>query len=169
MEDELDTAKELKNNDILSLNASQLISQQNLKGEVLNKDIEQLQDDEQSMPITFNRWLHLIIKESFGTLSFAQLKPYSISLQRIFNTITEEHRGIRYFVGKYHQKEVRANVRKTFIPHRSIDVKEEVIPETAKLLRIENFHPEIEIANPAMYFPDQKEVMKIVEADKGNV
>jgi len=39
--------------------------------------------------------------------------------------------------------------------------------ETAKLLRIENFHPEIEIANPAMYFPDQKEVMKIVEADKG--
>ena len=167
LEDELDTAKELKNNDILSLNASQLISQQNLKGEVLNKDIEQLQDDEQSMPITFNRWLHLIIKESFGTLSFAQLKPYSISLQRIFNTITEEHRGIRYFVGKYHQKEVRANVRKTFIPHRSIDVKEEVIPETAKLLRIENFHPEIEIANPAMYFPDQKEVMKIVEADKG--
>ena len=96
LEDELDTAKELKNNDILALNASQLISQQNLKGEVLNKDIEQLQDDEQSMPITFNRWLHLIIKESFGTLSFAQLKPYSISLQRIFNTITEEHRGIRY-------------------------------------------------------------------------
>ena len=99
-----------------------------------------MQDDESGKAITFNSWLHLICKESFRTLHIAQLKTYTTGLQAIFDTITEFHDGIRILKGEYNQMQVRANVRKAFIPHRSIEVKEEVIPETAELLQIKNFN-----------------------------
>ena len=63
--------------------------------------------------------------------------------------------------------QVRANVRRAFIPHRSIDVKEEVIPETADLLQIKNFQSTIEVNDTSKYFPNQEQVLKIVDADKG--
>lgn len=74
LEEELNTPKELQRDDILSTSDLQLISQQNLKGEIESKTVEQLQDDEHDIPITFNSWLYLICKESFGTLFMAQLK-----------------------------------------------------------------------------------------------
>jgi len=167
LEEELNTPKELQRDDILSTSDLQLISQQNLKGEIESKTVEQLQDDEHDIPITFNSWLHLICKESFGTLFMAQLKKYATALQTIFDTITETRNGIYFLKGEYNQMAVRSNVRKAFIPHRSIDVKEEVIPETAELLQIKNFHSTIEVANTSKYFPDQEQVLKIVDADKG--
>lgn len=167
LEDELNTAKELQRDDVFSTSDSQLISQQNLKGEVEDKSIEQVQDDEHDKPITFNSWLHLVCKESFGTLPIAQLKLYTTALQAIFDTITEKRDGIHYLKGEYNQMKVRANVRKAFIPHRSIDVKEEVIPETAELLQIKNFQSTIEVNDASKYFPNQKQILKIVDADKG--
>lgn len=167
LEEELNTPKELQRDDILSTSDLQLISQQNLKGEIESKTVEQLQDDEHDIPITFNSWLHLICKESFGTLFMAQLKKYGTALQTIFDTITETRNGIYFLKGEYNQMAVRSNVRKAFIPRRSIDVKEEVIPETAELLQIKNFHSTIEVANTSKYFPDQEQVLKIVDADKG--
>lgn len=167
LEEELNTPKELQRDDILSTSDLQLISQQNLKGEIESKTVEQLQDDEHDIPITFNSWLYLICKESFGTLFMAQLKKYGTALQTIFDTITETRNGIYFLKGEYNQMAVRSNVRKAFIPRRSIDVKEEVIPETAELLQIKNFHSTIEVANTSKYFPDQKYVLKIIDADKG--
>ena len=55
---------------------------------------------------------------------------------------------------------VRSNVRKAFIPRRSIDVKEEVIPETAELLQIKNFKSAIEVNDTSKYFPNQEQVLK---------
>ena len=167
LEEKLNTAKELQREDICSISDSQLISQQNLRGEIEDKSTEQLQDDEKDKSITFNSWLHLICKESFHTLHIAQLKKYTTALQTIFDTITETRNGIYFLKGEYNQMAVRSNVRKAFIPHRSIDVKQEVIPETAELLQIKNFHSTIEVANTSKYFPDQKYVLKIIDADKG--
>ena len=167
LEEKLNTAKELQREDICSISDSQLISQQNLRGEIEDKSTEQLLDDERDKPITFNSWLHLICKESFRTLHIAQLKKYTTPLQAIFDTITEFRDGIRYLKGEYNQKHVRANVRKAFIPHRSIDVKEEVIPETAELLQIKNFQSVIEVNDTSKYFPNQEQVLKIIDADKG--
>ncbi len=167
LEEKLNTAKELQGENICSISDSQLISQQNLRGEIEDKSTEQLLDDERDKPITFNSWLHLICKESFRTLHIAQLKKYTTPLQAIFDTITEFRDGIRILKGEYNQKHVRANVRKAFIPHRSIDVKEEVIPETADLLQIKNFQSTIEVNDTSKYFPNQEQVLKIVDADKG--
>lgn len=167
LEEELNTPKELQRDDILSTSDLQLISQQNLKGEIESKTVEQLQDDEHDIPITFNSWLYLICKESFGTLFMAQLKKYATALQTIFDTITETRNGIYFLKGEYNQMAVRSNVRKAFIPRRSIDVKEEVIPETAELLQIKNFKSAIEVNDTSKYFPNQEQVLKIVDADKG--
>ena len=139
LEDELNTAKELQRDDFYSISDLQLICQQNLKGEIEEKSTEQLQDDEYDKPITFNNWLHLICKESFRTLHIVQLKNYTTALQAIFDTITDIRYGIHFLKGEYNQMQVRANVRKAFIPHRSIEVKEDVIPDTAELLQIKNF------------------------------
>ncbi|WP_298949835.1 DEAD/DEAH box helicase family protein [uncultured Alloprevotella sp.] len=167
LEDELNTAKELQREDFYSTSGLQLIQQQNLKGEIEDKSTELLQDDESDKAITFNSWLHLICKESFRTLHIAQLKTYTTGLQAIFDTITEFHDGIRILKGEYNQMQVRANVRKAFIPHRSIEVKEEVIPETAELLQIKNFKSAIEVNDTSKYFPNQEQVLKIIDADKG--
>ena len=167
LEDELNTAKELQRNDLYATSDLQLIRQQNLKGEVEDKATEQLQDDEHDKPITFNSWLHLICKESFCTLHIAQLKKYTTALQAIFDTITDIRDGIHFLKGEYNQIQVRANVRKAFIPHRSIEVKEDVIPETAELLQIKNFQSTIEVNDASKYFPSQEQVLKIVDTDKG--
>ena len=167
LEDKLNTAKELQRDDFYSISGLQLIQQQNLKGEIEDKSTERLQDDESGKAITFNSWLHLICKESFRTLHIAQLKTYTTRLQAIFDTITDLREGVRYLKGEYNQKQVRANVRKAFVPHRSIDVKEEVIPETAELLQIKNFKSAIEVNDTSKYFPNQEQVLKIIDADKG--
>lgn len=167
LEDKLNTAKELQREDIYSISGLQLIQQQNLKGEIEDKSTELLQDDESGKAITFNSWLHLICKESFRTLHIAQLKKYTTPLQAIFDTITEFRDGIRILKGEYNQMQVRANVRRAFIPHRSIDVKEEVIPETTELLQIKNFQSTIEVNDTSKYFSNQEQVLKIVDADKG--
>ncbi|VTY11744.1 Type III restriction enzyme, res subunit [uncultured Prevotella sp.] len=166
LEEELNTPKELQRDDILSTSDLQLISQQNLKGEIESKTVEQLQDDEHDIPITFNSWLYLICKESFGTLFMAQLKKYATALQTIFDTITETRNGIYFLKGEYNQMAVRSNVRKAFIPHRSIDVKEEVIPETAKLLQMKNFKSIINVNDTSKYTPEEHDVLEIIEADK---
>jgi len=167
LEDELNTAKELQRNDLYCISDLQLICQQNLKGEIEEKSTEQLQDDEYDKPITFNSWLHLICKESFRTLHIAQLKNYTTALKAIFDTITDIRDGIHFLKGEYNQIWVRVNVRKAFIPHRSIEVKEEVIPDTAELLQIKNFQSTIQVNDTSKYFPNQEQVLKIVDADKG--
>ena len=167
LEEKQNTAKELQREDICSISDSQLISQQNLRGEIEEKSTEQLQDDERGKSITFNSWLHLICKESFRTLHIAQLKNYTTALKAIFDTITDIRDGIHFLKGEYNQMQVRANVRKAFIPHRSIEVKEDVIPETAELLQIKNFQSIIQVNDTSKYFPNQEQVLKIVDEDKG--
>ncbi|KGI22441.1 DEAD/DEAH box helicase family protein [Hoylesella timonensis] len=167
LEEELNTSEELNSSDIRTESTSILISQQNLKGEIIKKDSELLQDEEQNQPITFNAWLHLITKESFGTLTSQQLKAYTSQLQDIFDSITEKRVGVCYPKGKYNHRQIRTNIRKAFIPTRTIEVKEEVIRETAALLKIEKLISPIEVANTSNYYPAQEEVLKIIDADKG--
>ena len=167
LEEKLNTTKELQKEDVCPISDSLLISEQNLRGEIKDKTIEQLQDDEHNTPITFNGWLHLICKESFGSLRIMQLKNYTTALKAIFDTITDIRDGIHFLKGEYNQMRIRANVRKAFIPHRSIEVKEEVIPDTAELLQIKNFQSTIQVNDTSKYFPNQEQVLEIVDADKG--
>ena len=169
LEEGLDTAKALQSDDVYSTSDAQLIREIDLRGREANrstKTIERLLDDEHGVPITFNGWLYLTCKESFGTLRIAQLKEYTSALRRIFATIAEERDGTYYLKGEYDQMQVRANVRKAFTPRRAIDVKEEEISETAALLQIKNFQTEIAVSDTSMYYPSQKKVFQLVDANR---
>ena len=117
----------------------------------------------------FDAWLYGIVKASLGTLTMAELKPYIEQLRPVFDAITYEKDGSRYFSSHYNRVIVAANIRKAFARRRSFRTTEEVIPQEASLLKIENFTSKLYTEKPADYFPAQEQVEKIVLADQGKM
>jgi hypothetical protein len=167
-EDKLNTEKALSDKDLFTTSDSILIKQQDLKGNIINEELKQLIDEETNLPVTFHLWLHLIAKESFGTLRVEKLYPYQKQLKVIYQKISEERDGSHYLKGKYAQREIRANIRKSFVPHRTVQIKEDVIPEQAQLLKIEKLDSPILVTDKSNYYPSQEDVLKIVDSDRGN-
>lgn len=116
---------------------------------------------------SFNYWLHDISKESFGFISMNMLVEHIEELKDIFIYITVMKQGIRYFSSKYNHEIIRENIRKSFYEKRSYISHAEVIPTSAKLLRVGSLSPQIKTSEPHKYFPNQKEVENIIKADKG--
>ena len=117
----------------------------------------------------FDAWLYGVVKGSFGTLCMAELKPYRDLLRPVFETITYEKDGSRFYSSRYNRALVEANVRKAFAEKRSFRTSEEVIPQGASLLRIENLTSPVSTEKPEDYYPDQALVEKIVLADQGKM
>ena len=117
----------------------------------------------------FSQWLYSLARSSFGSLSMEQLEEYSGTLHAIFESITYESGGIRYFSSKYDRPLVEANIRKAFCEKRAYQTKSECIPEEASLLNISNFSPVIHVQDTADYFPSQDIVERIIMDDKGKL
>lgn len=117
-------------------------------------------------PATFTGWLMEIVKGSFSTLSMGSLRPFEDALKEIFQQITYEREGIRYYSSRYDRSQVNSNIRKAFNEKRSFATKEDVIPECVSLLNIANFIPSLETDTPERYFPSQEAVKKIDLADR---
>ena len=118
---------------------------------------------------TFTAWLYAIAKGSFGTLSMNELNKHRASLQSVFETITYERDGSRYFSSKYDHTAVEANIRKAFCDKRDYITKQELIPENAALLNIANFTPTVQTFTPEKYYPDQAAVERIHLDDIGKL
>lgn len=116
---------------------------------------------------TFNSWLYSIMRQGLGSPTIAELTKYEDLLREVFDTITFEKDGSRYFSSKYQHKDVEANVRKSFYAERDFKTVEEIIPEKASLLNIANFKPEIVTDDTSSYYPSQNIVENIVLDDKG--
>ena len=130
----------------------------------------QVDDTERgTTPATFSAWLLEIVKGSFGTLSMAQLKPYEAALKTLFENLTFERDGSRYYSSKYDRSIVEANVRKAFCDRRSFTTSEELIPQESRLLRIENFTATATTTAPESYYPNQGVVERIIQDDKGKL
>lgn len=65
-------------------------------------------------PATFNSWLYGIMKGGFGLPAVAELMQYSEQLYSVYQIITYEKNGSRYYSSKYDRKLVEANIRKAF-------------------------------------------------------
>ncbi|HOO25136.1 MAG TPA: DEAD/DEAH box helicase family protein [Clostridiales bacterium] len=117
----------------------------------------------------FNAWLYSIIKEGFGNISVTDLKPFEHQLMVIFKTITYEQEGILYFSSNYDIATVNANIRKAFFKKRSFETREELIPEKASLLKIENFSTKMQGVDPYLISPDEETAFKIVLDDRGEL
>ena len=129
--------------------------------------IDVLEGERGTKHVTFGAWLYGIVRGSFGTLTMTELKPYSAELKTVFDAITYEKGGSRYYSSRYDHASVEANVRKAFAHKRTYSTLEEVIPAEASLLNIANFTPLVYTEKPDDYYPDQKTVENIVLEDKG--
>ena len=125
--------------------------------------VHEVDDTERGMePAVFSQWLYRLARSSFGFLSIEQLKEYTNALHTVFESITYENSGMRYFSSKYDRPLVEANIRKAFCEKRTYKTRSECIPEAASLLNIANFSPVVHAQNTADYFPAQDVVERIV-------
>ena len=117
----------------------------------------------------FDAWLYGVVKGSFGTLTMAELRPHADLLRAVFDTITYEKDGSRFFSSHYNRALVEANIRKAFAEKRSFRTTEEVIPQEASLLNIANFTDKVYTEKPEDYYPEQELVEKIHLDDEGKL
>lgn len=118
---------------------------------------------------TFNSWIYGIMKNGFCTLSMAELNVYIEQLKVVFEKITYEKDGSRYFSSKYNRSLVEANIRKAFCDKLDFNTTEELIPEEANLLNIANFTSEVFVDNLEDYYPRQNIVENIILDDNGKL
>ena len=130
----------------------------------------QVDDEERgTVPATFSAWLMDIVKGGFGTLTMAQLKLHEDELHVLFEAITYERDGSRYYSSKFDRHVVEANVRKAFCDRRSFTTTEELIPQESSLLNIANFTTTVSTTTPEDYYPKQDLVERIILDDKGKL
>ena len=158
--------------DIPNADKDSKLSQAVVKTTDLTMKTQKIQvDDEErgTVPANFSEWLMVIVKGSFGTLNMSQLKPHEDELRVLFNAITYERDGSRYYSSKYDRHVVEANVRKAFCDRRSFTTTEELIPQESSLLNIANFTATVSTTTPEDYYPKQDLVERIVQDDKGKL
>lgn len=91
--------------------------------------------------VDFRLWIVTIAKESFGGVTRRDLLAYETGLTRIFNEITTERGGVRYYNELFRQDEIRSRIRLAYHRHRELHMKSEIIPNSAALLLVEKLKP----------------------------
>lgn len=113
----------------------------------------------------FNQWLFEISRESFGLISEAQLHQYDNELNEIFETISYEKEGQRFFNELYDLHTIQSKIRLAFSIKRDLQTDTEVIPKQAELLIAERL---TEVEKNAKLYPNEADTTKILEFDKSN-
>ncbi len=120
-------------------------------------------------PATFNSWMYGIVKGGFGSITMDELMLYEDTLKAVYDKITYEKDGSRYYSSKYNRNAVESNIRIAFCNKEDFSTSEECIPEEADLLNITNFKSEIETDKPQDYYPEQQVVERIILDDQGKL
>lgn len=113
----------------------------------------------------FNQWLFEISRESFGLISEAQLNQYDSELNEIFETVSYEKEGQRFFNELYDLHSIQSKIRLAFSIKRDLQTDTEVIPKQAELLIAERL---TEVEKNAKLYPNEADTTKILELDKSN-
>lgn len=140
----------LQEGSILVAKSAALVHQQNMEGKIIGSYEQETEDTQ--LP-TFQWWLQQIAKESFGTLTVAQLKTCETELRAIYDKLTAKH----------DHQQIRSLIRQAFAPLRDFQVTEEVVPQHAALLQIEKLISPVE--DFGRFYPSQQEVHDIIEWD----
>lgn len=113
----------------------------------------------------FNQWLFEISRESFGLISEAQLHQYNNELKELFETISYEKDGQRFFNELYDLQTIQSKIRLAFSIKRNLQTDTEVIPKQAELLIAERL---TEVEKNTRLYPNESDTTKILELDKSN-
>lgn len=164
VEEQPDTTVRLADVALLQKANARLVYVQDFEGNLL--DCDELQKEEGEC-LTFRWWLLEIAKESMGTLSVSQLRKHEAQLRHIFEEITladGDDKESRMENSAYDHYQIRANIRKAFVPKRDFCITEEVVPDTASILSVERPAP-IDVEDDNLFYPPQKAVEEILEWD----
>jgi type III restriction enzyme len=111
----------------------------------------------------FNSWLHQLAKESMGMIPAKSFQDSASQLGQIFEAITFEKDGIRFWNDLYDTYQINSQIRLAYSQKRTLETESEVIPEHANLLLVDKLNP-VEL-NPKLY-PSEEETEKILKMDK---
>ena len=164
VEEQPDTVARLADEALLQKADAHLVYMQDFEGNMLDCDVLKQEEGE---TLTFQWWLRKITKESMGTLGVSQLREHGALLRRIFERITLAGGNggtCRVENPEYDQYQIRANIRKAFVPKRDFHITEEVVPDTASILSVEHPAP-IDVEDDSRFYPSQSVVREILEWD----
>lgn len=164
IEEQPDTATLLADESLKQKANRSLVYVQNFEGNMLG--YEELRK-ENGESFTFHWWLQKIAKESMGALSMKELKQYEAQLHKLFDEITiadEQDGKYRTENMEYDHYQIRANIRKAFVPKRDFRISEEVVPDTATILSVEQPMP-LDVEDDSRFYPSEKVVKEILAWD----
>lgn len=113
----------------------------------------------------FHQWLFEISRESFGLISVNQLHQYYAELFEIFETVSFEKDGNRFFNELYDLHLIKSKIRVAFSIKRDLQTATEVIPKHAELLIAGRL---TDVEKNAKLFPNDADTAIILELDSKN-
>lgn len=164
IEEQPDTATLLADESLKQKANRSLVYVQDFEGNMLGYEDLRKENGES---FTFHWWLQKIAKESMGALSMKELKQYEAQLHKLFDEITiadEQDGKYRTENMEYDHYQIRANIRKAFVPKRDFRISEEVVPDTATILSVEQPMP-LDVEDDSRFYPSEKVVKEILAWD----
>jgi hypothetical protein len=111
----------------------------------------------------FNAWLLQVAKGSFGALSLATLREFEHELRAIFAAMTYEDGGVLRFNALFDSDRIAARIRLAFHDKRTVQSREEIVSENARLLIVEKLK---EIAADNRLYPSVEEIAQMQKIDE---
>ncbi len=111
----------------------------------------------------YNQWLFEMSRQSFGLISETQLHQYDTELNEIFETVSFEKDGNRFFNELYDLHLIQSKVRVAFSIKRELQTDTEVIPKEADLLIASKL---TDVEKNTKLYPNEADTNKILELDK---
>lgn len=140
-----------------------------IQKKVLDRSVEDIERGDEVDVLdfaVFNPWISEISKGGFGVPSRKDLLEYEPALRCIFDAISFEKDGIRYFSSKFDRSGIDAKIRRSFQAERNENLVIEQIPESAELLYVVNFPKEREVSDPESYIPPSNIVEETILDDR---
>ena len=119
--------------------------------------------EEQGEIADFSAWLLGIAKGSFGSIAVRDLRAFEPPLRAVFDALTYEDDGVRYFDARYAVDDVAAQIRLAFCCCRTLTSTEEMIHQTASLLIAAKVAP-VAVSTKNLY-PTEAETSQMQEMD----
>ena len=110
----------------------------------------------------YNHWLFDISRQSFALISETQLHQYDKELNEIFETVSFEKDGNRFFNELYDLHSLQSKIRVAFSIKRDLQTYTEVIPKEAELLIAERL---TDAEDNLRLYPKESDTAKILELD----
>lgn len=111
----------------------------------------------------YNAWIFNVSKDSFETITSAELHSFDKELKAIFSTITFEKSKQRFFNEQFDLFKINSKIRVAFSVKKNLKTKQEIIPKEANLLIVDNLKAVEQNKN---IFPDKAISNQILSFDK---